>query len=345
MIYFFLFFSQCETGQVKIGDFVYNIHFKITTEDICEDNIIIKIKNKDLFFKYIKEFLLLFDFDNEYVVLKKLVYLFSNLTFSDFNNIELYLKRNIEFVKNSLLQNKTISFLSSKLEIEIKSYNQESPYCFIAKITDGNYFYELPIISYGISEGVCYIFAVQDKNSDKTSDYSKKVKRLLYKINKGVYENENSEYIDFKENKSFYYPENISDVSPAAVLSLSLFLKEIYDMGIMKVKVVSFLPIRYNAKKQAYLKKLEYIINRENLDFAQAQIVKEKFMFEHLRIQNNLTQKLLRNFYRINYHFPNVKISATPFEEDEFLNIDLSDFLKKDDILNEMILGVEKKLK
>lgn len=117
------FFSQCETGQVKIGDFVYNIHFKITTEDICEDNIIIKIKNKDLFFKYIKEFLLLFDFDNEYDVLKKLVYLFSNLTFSDFNNIELYLKRNIEFVKNSLLQNKTISFLSSKLEIEIKSYN------------------------------------------------------------------------------------------------------------------------------------------------------------------------------------------------------------------------------
>ena len=168
---------------------------------------------------------------------------------------------------------------------------------------------------------------------------------MLYKINEGVYESEIIEYKDYKEYRASYYPENISDVSPSAVLSLSVFLNQLVELGITKIKVVPFLPIRYNAKKEAYQRKINYLIKKDNLSLEEQKEIEQKYLEEHLRIQNNLTQKFLRNFFRINYHFPNVSIYSSPFEIDEYLNINLSNFTKNDDILSEMVLGVEKKLK
>lgn len=339
-----LFFKQCETGRVQIDDFFYNIHFTINHS--LNDNVpVITVKNKELFYSYIKQFISLFNLSQEEDILKKLVYLFSNLSFSDFNNIESYVKRNIDFVQNRLFENKNIPFLDQQIEISTKEYYQESPYCFTLNITNCVDKYELPIISYGISNNICYIFAIQDKNLDKNNSYNKKIKRLLYKINSGVYAVESVEYKDYKEKDSSYYPENISDVSPSAILSLSIFLKQLSDLGITKVKVVPFLPIRYNAKKEAYKRKINYLIKKDNLSTTEQEEIEQKYLNEHLRIQNNLTQKFLRNFFRINYHFPNVEIYSTPFEMDEYLNINLSGFTKNDDILNEMVLGVEKKLK
>lgn len=338
------FFKQCETGRVQIGEFFYNIHFRINY--YLDDNVLtIRVKNKELFYKYIKQFISLFNISSKEDILKKLVYLFSNLSFSDFNDIELYIKKNIDFVKNRMLEDKTIPFLDNSIEIKTQEYYQESPYCFKCSITDGTFKYELPIISYGISDGVCYIFAVQDKNLDKSSPYSKKIKRMLYKINEGIYESESIEYKDYKEHRASYYPENISDVSPSAVLSLSVFLNQLVELGITKVKIVPFLPIRYNAKKEAYQRKINYLIKKDNLSLEEQKEIEQKYLDEHLRIQNNLTQKFLRNFFRINYHFPNVSIYSSPFEIDEYLNINLSNFTKNNDILSEMVLGVEKKLK
>lgn len=339
-----LFFEQCETGRVQIDDFFYNIHFTINHS--LNDNVpVITVKNMELFYNYIKQFISLFNLSQKEDILKKLVYLFSNLSFSDFNNIESYVKRNIDFVQNRLFENKNISFLDQQIEVSTREYYQESPYCFTINITNGVDKYELPIISYGISNNVCYIFAVQDKNLDKNNCYNKKIKRLLYKINSGVYDVESVEYKNYKENGSSYYPENISDVSPSAVLSLSIFLKQLSDLGITKIKVVPFLPIRYNAKKEAYKRKINYLIKKDNLSITEQKEIEQKYLDEHLRIQNNLTQKFLRNFFRINYHFPNVEIYSSPFEIDEYLNINLSSFTKNDDILSEMVLGVEKKLK
>ena len=338
------FFEQCAIGRVQVGDIYYNLHFRINHD--LEDNVfVINVNNKELFYSYIKDFIGLFNLSKEEDILKKLVYLFSNLSFSGFNDIELYIKRNIDFVKNKLFEDKSIPFLDQMAEIYTREYYQESPYCFISSITNGADKYELPIISYGISNEVCYIFAVQDKNIDKNNTYSKKIKRLLYKINNEVDDSETLEYKDFKQNKSNYYPENISDVSPSAVLSLSIFLKQLSELGITKVKVVPFLPIRYSAKKEAYQRKVAYLVSEDNLDIEQQKELTDKYLAEHLRIQNNLTQKFLRNFFRINHHFPNVNIISNPFEVDEYLNINLGEFIRNDDILNGMILGVEKKLK
>ena len=92
------FFKQCASGRVQIGEFFYNIHFQIN--EYNKDNIpVIKVKNKETFYNYIKEFLNLFSEDEW---LNKLVYLFSNLSFSDFNDIVWRLKKScvgILFVK------------------------------------------------------------------------------------------------------------------------------------------------------------------------------------------------------------------------------------------------------
>lgn len=105
-----LFFKQCETGCVQVGEFFYNIHFRIN-RNLNDNVLVISVNDKEVFYNYIKDFIGLFNLSNEDDILKKLVYLFSNLSFSDFNDVELYIKRNIDFVKNRLLENKSIPFL------------------------------------------------------------------------------------------------------------------------------------------------------------------------------------------------------------------------------------------
>ena len=311
------FFEQCEIGRVVVDDIYYNLHFSLNNNPNCLN---IKVKDKELLYKYIKEFLLLFNFENVNQIYKKLVYLFSNLTFSDCDNIYEYIKRNILFVKNKLLYDTEITFNENKIKIKIMNSYQETPYCFKTFISSGESSYELPTISYGIADDVCYIYAIQDKNKDKTSPYNKKIKRILYKMNNGI--KETQDYEQYKNGESDYYPENISDVSPSSVLALTIFLKQLSNLSIKKIKVVPFLPIRYNAKEEAYKNRIDYLLKSGQLENEMIEYYKN----EHLRIQNNLTQKFIRNFFRVSYHFPNVLINSIPYETDEYLNITLKPF-------------------
>lgn len=313
------FFEQCEIGRVVVDDIYYNLHFSLNNNPNCLN---IKVKDKELLYKYIKEFLLLFNFENVNQIYKKLVYLFSNLTFSDCDNIYEYIKRNILFVKNKILYDTEITFNENKIKIKIMDSYQETPYCFKAFISSGESSYELPTISYGIADDICYIYAIQDKNKDKTSPYNKKIKRILYKMNNGI--KETQDYEQYKNGESDYYPENISDVSPSSVLALTIFLKQLSNLSIKKIKVVPFLPIRYNAKEEAYKNRIDYLLKYEQLENKNEMI--EYYKNEHLRIQNNLTQKFIRNFFRVSYHFPNVLINSIPYETDEYLNITLKSF-------------------
>lgn len=201
--------------------------------------------------------------------------------------------------------------------------------------------YELPRISYGISNNVCYIYAIQNKkNIEKSSElnlkFQKAIKRLLYKLDSGVFEHESSEYISYKEGKSTYYPENISDVVPSAILALSLFLKNLYDNGINQVRVVSYLPVRYNAKRVSYEKRIDF--KKSSLTKEELEHLISDYNEEHLRIQNNLTQKLLRNFLRLQYHFSNIELDFVPFEIDECMYLTLGEFSKTNNSILEEII-------
>ena len=330
------FFNQCETGRVDVGQLYYNLYFSINgTNSIFN----IKVNDKEKFYNYIKEFLNLFNLETEFEIYRKLVYLFSNLTFSDYENIEEYLKKNISFVKNKIFSDDEIIFLENRILMKVVPCYLETPYWFKIIISDGSNQYELPLISYGIYDGVCYIYAIQDKNKDKTSDYSKKIKRILYKINNGIKETE--EYEEFKKGESDYYPENISDVSPSAILALSIFMNQLYEKGITKVKVIPFLPMRYHAKQVAYRKKVDYLAEIDKLGDKAKKDLMQHYEEEQLRIQNNLTQKFIRSFLRVSYHFPNIQVISLPFESDENLSILITSFEK--DIFDSLCLDKLKK--
>ena len=141
--------------------------------------------------------------------------------------------------------------LDSDLHINIRKYNMETPYCFECCLV-GDEEYLLPIVSYGISDDTCYIYAIQDFNKHESTPYHNKIKRMLYKLNKGVLESESKDYIEYKNGSSYFYQENISDVSPGAILALTIFLNEIQKYGINKVKVIPYLPVRYENKIKVF---------------------------------------------------------------------------------------------
>lgn len=52
--------------------------------------------------------------------------------------------------------------------------------------------------------------------------------------------------------------------------------------------------------------------------------IENEFEEEQIRIQRNITDKLLRNFRRIDYHFDGLGINAYPLDKDDFMHLDLN---------------------
>ncbi len=246
-------------------------------------------------------------------------------------------------------KNRNKDFWNSNIIIsnKMQSLRQETPYFmeikFEKEVNGKLLTYPLPRISYGISNDTCYIYAVQNeviKNELDSEDkkYRNMISRALYELNDGVYENESQDYKDYKEGRTAEFAENISDVSPSAILALSIFLNVLSTNNISNVKVVPFLPIRYNAKEKANYKKVQFVSKKQQLDFMEKVALFKKMKIEHNMIQDNLTNKFVRNFMRLKYHFNNMDILNIPFEGEEMMSIKLNNFdLSNSEILNEII--------
>ena len=256
-----------------------------------------------------------------------LTLIWCNATIEDLNNPEKFLQKQTDFENNKLFENNIFSqdiplLFNSDIVIDIKKqdFNYETPYLFCTTIKNDDSEYYLPSISYGISNDCCYIYAIQNKKTFSNDlNFEKKIKRQLYKLNDGV--TEGDEYTEYK-NGNTYYPENISDISPSTLISLTCFFKLLYEHNITKVKVVSYLPIRYKNKEDYYQKLYDYKSKTVENKLELLNTLKE----EHQKIQENLTEKLIRNFRRMNFHFPNIDIVSFPMELDEYMHINIGEF-------------------
>lgn len=343
---------EIEKGKVDADIILYmKINFDNSDEFIPKLNL----NNKELLYSKIIEYVskfknsksFLYSDEQELYVKRIITLLFADMSINDFNEPIAYVQRKINFIDNKFLEDKVISsdYFEGKIIVEINPYGKETPYSFDPTIVDDNNSYVLPTVSYGVSDGVCYIYAIQDYNEHLKTKHHDKIKRKLYKINSGVYENESLEYKEYKEGKSEYYPENISDVPPSFVLSLTLFLNEVYKKGITKVKVIPYLPIRYNNKIKVIARKVMKEAKKQNLIEAEKRNMFLDLVNEYRYIQSNITEKFIRCFYRMNYHFPNVSITSLPMELDDCLHISLSSFFNSNnDILNEVIKESNKNL-
>lgn len=264
---------------------------------------------------------------------------FFNASPSDFNNPVEYLKNRINFILDETFNKyKNYENISNIEEwdslIECKILDNypslESPHSLSFRIRRNDDVFELPKITYGISNNIAYVYAVQNKKNKELETYQKKINRNLYSFNKGIVDRK--EYYEYKS--SDYYAENITDVSMSSLLSITLFLKLLKENNINNIVVVPYLPLRYFEKRittQRSLKPLELVYGKEIIESKNKEL-NDKRDFN----QNNMTNKMLRSFRRVLYQLGNGKI-IMPFEVSEFMHIEINDNLKlHDNILNKI---------
>ena len=278
-------------------------------------------------------------------------YLFTNATTEDFKNPIKFIEKNIEFYNNPLLNETLIintNILDSNLEIKnnMQSLSMETPYKLETKlintINNNEVFYNLPTISYGITNDTCYIYSIinekKQTNSNELNDkYNKKIKRELYKLNQNVFENESDEFKQYKSQNSEYYPENISDISVSSLIPLTVLINILERKNINKIKLVPYLPIRYLSRELA-----SNNINDINK--------KEEFKLRNYEIQKNITEKFIRTFNRLTFHLDGIEITSYPYEISEFLEAKINNIKEinnpiLENIYNELDCNLSKRIK
>lgn len=304
-----------------------------------EEYILLELELKRKSIKYIKN-------SRDYI--KSLImYLFVNATTEDFRNPINYIEKYINYLKDNTLESYNEGmkydldglFLNNQLYIKNtqQSIMMETPFKIELSIINKDntkLSFILPEISYGINyengKKVCYIYSILNKeNLDKVLDedllkYKKNISRKLYKMNKGISSIESEEFNDFKNGKSDYYPENITDVSVSSVLSLYIFINLIKDK-VDEIKGVPYLPIRY--------------LSREYASFlAPTEQRKKELQTRNNNIQANLTEKFIRTFRRVVQYIDDVSISSYPYEVDEYITCSVCK--KKSSLCNEVMDSV-----
>lgn len=297
----------------------YNIAFNTIIEEdninyIYDTNLLVPtliIKNKKLFNILLEKYLLLsleyYDKDNyidkENKTKKILTLLWSNATNEDFNEPINYLRKRIDFLNNNLNdynEEMYINFEEWNSIIGLKNIKNnilnETPYSFQITLYKDEYKYNLPIIYYGISNNIVYIYAIQNKkdfNKDNNK-YQKYIKRKLYSLDEGL---------DVK-NETFdnYDIGNIKDISNSFLLAISLFINILENKNIDNIVINTFLPIRYNSK--------EIMLDLFKEKFNNIDDIKKN----NYKIQSNITEKFIRLFLRVNYHYDGIDIINYPNE-------------------------------
>ena len=345
--------------HVSVQDWVFKIGFQTNLYDQksgkiimnfasdkavrnASQKLVLEIKNVPLFEDKIntyldamREFLnknpFLYDEDNIYydgdVIAQEkyfLATLWSNASFQDFKDPLLFIAKRIQYLKDDSFpipklhlpmkdSFKNFDDISLVYEVKAQHTNLETPYVFKSQLEDqeGNS-YLLPIISFGIAQGKCFIYSIRDiENHDRTDSFYKKVKRSLYQVNKDV--------------SSDYFSERIVDVSPSSICSLALFLGLMHQRGITDYEVIPYLPLRYQAKMlliEEKIKKLQQKSSQNHQSENDIDIEQQiDFFYQNQdRLQENITNKFLRNFQRIAYHLQNVELVSYPSEMDDALH-------------------------
>lgn len=359
---------------IKIGDSIFQFPFFIKTNeliDIPEEGLpVLQIKDKETFDSLLTEYIYKHEyFINENEDLKELLpaccgstnrkeiikyllaVLWQNATEEDFKDPILYLKNRNEFLDSynrlenvemtAILDDEKEYYISSRICKQLPSL--ETPYYLKSTIyhynEEGKFeTYSLPRISFGICDNKAYVYSIQTKNHQKIdlTSFEKKINRYLYKANEDVLESE--EFLEYKNQISSYYPENISDITVNSLYSLVMLFELFKRLDINEVECITYLPLRYLAKKRSNESKNDILNNLYiNLGFME-EVKKDTVDFE----QQNITDKFVRTFNRYCYHFEEATITSYPFEQSSNLKISIND--NKTDsnhILNKVANSVE----
>lgn len=340
-----------QVWPIGFNTFIYKDSSLIKTYKNDNNISCLIIKDEEKFFDCLREYIekeinknrkhiYIFE-DKERNHMKLLIsYLMVNATTEDFLNPIQYINRCIDFLEDDTFDylNEGITlpldgvFTDCKLRIKnsrqsIMMETPEKMELAIVKDSDNGILeYSLPTVSYGISNengrNVCYVYSLlnpkeKENMTEEEIKFSKKIGRLLYKINSGIEEDDEEQLFD------------ISKVSPSAVLSLTTFLSLLYSEDIFDVKAVPYLPLRYLSRDIA----------------ARKDGINDALLERNQMIQNNITNRFIRTFLRASHHLESAEVTLFPYQLDEFLHFKLGSGLESDNVvLNEAVSSVKRNL-
>lgn len=346
---------EAATGRVE-GYLMFNIAFNtilenkaLTSQVIKQDRLLFPtliIKNKEEFDKmlilYVSTAVRFYDgnfYGEKYETAMKeyikstLALLWSNATSEDFVNPVEFLRNRINFLNDETLTPKTIvepketSIGVLTTEIKKDQIFNETPY-YMEFAINGN---PLPVVRFGISDGTCYIYAIQNITK-LTRD--KRLNRALYGVNKGL-DTAN------EPNDNISNPENLVGITPSTLAAATLAISLLKANGIDNIVIPALLPTRWNAKEIAYNVKGDYLLARGEDDEDVEEFI-EKSHNDHDEIQRNLSDKFIRTFRRLEYHFDNIEVTALPFIEDINMHLKVTDVVEcNNPLLKELYISLQ----
>lgn len=364
-------------NELEVDDFTYNIHFNTLilfngknyfVSNINEEGIpTLVIRDIEVFSNLLLEFVdevtnsgtkwcskHISSSSIEVRIKYFLSLMWSNMTANDFLNAENYIRRCISFIKDdtfdglSLIGDPIKTLKGSRIAVSNIEDNtcHSTPYMMrMSIVNDDGYHFPLPDVNYAIEtvDNVkrAYIYAVQNDTKFKIEDeahekYCKKINYLLYKTDRDV-PAEELEKKSLSQDPSTWGEENIVVLSRSSLVSLTTMLTLLDRAGVEEVLVPSYMPLHWAAKSAMYKKKLAHFKDQGYTD-EQLETLKGELEEEQIRIQRNLTEKLIRNFRRLDYHFDGLDITSYPQDIDDFMHINLDNMeaLNHDHLLGEI---------
>ena len=325
---------EARTGEVKLDDGkgtrIFRIAFNIVDDNVSSDIPNLYIKDYDNFYKllniYVNNILKFYELEENYYNVKLVLsFLFVNITMSEMNNLESYISKYINFIndislKDKFGEKKTI-LGNLKYSIEKQSLQQETPYSFKSYFEKDGSKYALPRISFGISNEVCYIYAIQNKDSKINTDskYNLEVKEKLRTINSGI-----SKY---------------RNVTPSFVVTLSLFISFLKENNINKIQIVTPLPIRQMNRDKSLEHKIKFYSMCGKLSSEELEKFKQEITDKKINDDYNSTIKFFNCFNRLKLHFDNLFLQGNLNKN---TTIQLINLITNNDFLSDVVKEKER---
>lgn len=322
----------------------------------------LKIQNKQELLKeignyleYAKNFYTEKDFryitdKNKYIITSVM----QNMDFEDFQDPNQFFKKRTDFIfddtlkqleKPTMIGHSFILNADICVEVKKEPIFFETPYgMYISLIQIGEsgrkLCYPLQVIRLGISNHKAYIYAIQkEKNEELKEDYemisfSKKIKRKMYKTGHG--------FPGTSQEDEFL---NLQNVSPWTLVATIIALGILKSRGIEEIVVPPILINRFNGAHITIDTEIEnwsYFQNEVGKDFI-SQF--EKARMQLYERQKNITDKFIRTFFRLAYHFPDFVIEEESLSICYPLQMKINDSKVNNPLLEELFEISSKEIK
>lgn len=337
-------FMQAEKGAVELFSddtkWIYYLKFFAQTpfrKIENADGIILKIPNWKQFVSDVENYLkaskyfyeqdqAYMELGNEAFIEKRILDLLINVSPSDCEDMCKFVQTRTKMYKSQDFS-KMEHFgtfknmdLCASITKNIKSRASfEAPYAFSPFFaSDKGESFVLPTVMFGVADDTIHIMAIQNLQKDRqTFEFAKRTDRLLRKVNSGF-------------DQKLLAPEEqyLANISPNALVSLSIFAQYMQNKGLTKAIVPSYLPIRYANKEQAVLRQYKLTAIGEALERVD-------------KIQYNTTNKLAYTLYRFAEHFPKTTCQYDDTTFSTYLNIDTTKPKDKENIIYDIIQAVQ----